>query len=49
MNQLFIQGAEIQWEKIAEHSYLRRIPALQFEENLNLYFSDTQYNEIIKV
>ena len=34
MNQLFIQGAQIQWEKIAECSYLRRIPALQFEENL---------------
>ena len=34
MNQLFIQGAQIQWEKIEEYSYLRRIPALQFEENL---------------
>ena len=34
MKQLFIQGAQIQWEKIAEYSYLRRIPALQFEENL---------------
>ena len=34
MNQLFIQGVQIQWEKINEYSYLRRIPALQFEENL---------------
>lgn len=34
MNQLFIQGVQIQWEKIEEYSYLRRIPALQFEENL---------------
>ena len=34
MNQLFIQGLQIQWEKINEYSYLRRIPALQFEENL---------------
>jgi len=34
MNQLFIQGVQIQWEKINEYSYLRRIPALQYEENL---------------
>ena len=34
MNQLFIQGAQIQWEKIGKYSYLRKIPALQFEENL---------------
>ena len=34
MNQLFIQGVQIHWEKIEEYSYLGRIPALQFEENL---------------
>lgn len=37
MNQLFIQGVQIQWEKIEEYSYLRRIPALQFEENLSFH------------
>ena len=41
MNQLFIQGAQIQWEKVAEYSYLRRIPALQFEENLKFNQSIT--------
>lgn len=37
MNQLFIQGVQIQWEKIEGYSYLRRIPALQFEENLSFH------------
>lgn len=34
MNQLFIQGVQIQWDKIEENSYLRKISALQFEEEL---------------
>ena len=41
MNQLFIQGVQIQWEKIEEYSYLRRIPALQFEENLKFSYPIT--------
>lgn len=41
MNQLFIQGVQIQWEKIEEYSYLRRIPALQFEENLKFSYTIT--------
>ncbi|MBQ3105788.1 MAG: AAA family ATPase [Lachnospiraceae bacterium] len=31
MNQLFIQGVQIRWDKIEENSYLRKIPALRFQ------------------
>ena len=41
MNQLFIKGVQIEWEKINEYSYLREIPALQFEENLKFSQSIT--------
>lgn len=34
MNDRFIQNVQIEWEKIAPYSYLRRIPALRFEERL---------------
>lgn len=36
MNHRFIQNVQIDWEKIEYHSYLRRIPALQFEGGLSL-------------
>lgn len=31
MNEIFIQNVQINWEKIPSYSYLRRIPALQFD------------------
>lgn len=34
MNRRFIQSVKIEWEKIGYHSYLRGIPALQFEDYL---------------
>lgn len=34
MNDRFIQNVQIDWEKIASYSYLRRIPALRFQERL---------------
>lgn len=34
MNRRFIQSVKIEWEKIGYHSYLRAIPALQFEDYL---------------
>ena len=34
MNDRFIQGIEIEWNKLENHSYVRQIPALQFEDRL---------------
>lgn len=34
LNYKFIQNIKIDWDKIDNYSYLRRIPALQFEGNL---------------
>ncbi len=34
MNERFIQKVTIDWEKVDSHSYLRSIPALQFEGSL---------------
>ncbi len=34
MNQRFIQNVKIEWDKISNYSYLRRIPALKFEDSL---------------
>ena len=34
MNYRFIQNLQIDWDKIDYYSYLRKIPALQFEETL---------------
>lgn len=34
MEQRFIQNVTIQWDRIDDHSYLRNIPALQFEKDL---------------
>lgn len=34
MNQRFIQGVTIDWSKIEPYSYLREIPALQFEDRI---------------
>lgn len=34
MNRRFIQSVTIDWDKIGYHSYLRGIPALQFENSL---------------
>ena len=36
MNHRFIQSIDIDWNKIDDFSYLRRIPALQFDEPLEL-------------
>ena len=35
VNHRFIQNVQIDWEKIEYYSYLRRIPALQFEGGLS--------------
>ncbi len=35
MNYRFIQSIKIDWDKIPDNSYLREIPALQFEEGLD--------------
>lgn len=35
MNKRFIQNVTIDWEKISDYSYLKRIPALQFEESIS--------------
>lgn len=37
MNQPFIRRAVIEWEKIGQDSYLRRIPALEGLEALELW------------
>ena len=34
MNYKFIQNVQIDWTKVGEYSYIRDIPALQFEEAL---------------
>lgn len=34
MNKRFIQTVTIDWEKISNYSYLKKIPALQFEDSL---------------
>ena len=34
MNHRFIQNVSINWDKIEECSYLRRIPAIQFQASL---------------
>lgn len=34
MNDRFIQSVQIDWNKIENYSYLRKIPALQFDEKL---------------
>lgn len=34
VNNRFVQSIQIDWEKISEYSYLRGIPALQFDEKL---------------
>ena len=34
MEQRFIQTVTIDWSKIFPYSYLRKIPALQFEESI---------------
>ena len=41
MNQQFIQSIQINWDKIARSSYLRSIPALQFEQPLKFSKSVT--------
>ncbi len=37
MEQRFIQQVTIDWSNISEHSYLRKIPALQFEESIKFH------------
>ena len=37
MEQRFIQQVTIDWSKISEYSYLRKIPALQFEERIKFH------------
>lgn len=34
LNRRFIQSVKIEWDKIEEYSYLRAIPALKFDGNL---------------
>ena len=43
MNTRFIQSLEIDWNKVSPYSYLRSIPALQFEEKLEFQNNITYF------